>query len=60
MTINFSGLPFATHRVQYTAGLVNAIWTNAITVSADALGGFTFVDTNAPLTPRRFYRAVSP
>ena len=60
MQLAFSGLPFAAHRVQYTASLVNPVWITAATVTADGLGGFNFTDTNAPLAIQRFYRAVSP
>ena len=60
MTIAFSGLPYAAHRVQYTDNLASPVWTNAASVTADALGAFNFVDTNAPLSSHRFYRAVSP
>jgi hypothetical protein len=60
MVLSFSGLPNATHRVQYTASLTSPFWITAATVTADGLGAFTFADTNAPLAGQRFYRAVSP
>jgi len=60
MLLTFSGLPFAMHRVQYTASLASASWTTAANVTADGLGAFNFTDTNAPLANQRFYRAVCP
>ncbi len=58
--IAFNGLPFVTHRVQYTERLTGASWTNAAALNADALGALRFVDTNAPALPQSFYRAVYP
>jgi len=35
-------------------------WSNLGTVLANGSGQFSFTDTNAPLFPMRFYRALSP
>jgi hypothetical protein len=58
--VTFSGLPFAAHQIQASPTLQNPVWTNVATLTANALGGFSYVDTNAASFSQRFYRAVAP
>ncbi len=58
--LTFSGLPFATHRIQYTTSLANPSWMPAVTLVADGLGQFSFTDTNGTFSSQRFYRVVCP
>ena len=44
--------------IEASTNLVN--WSLIGTGTANAAGGFSFLDTNAPLFPTRFYRAISP
>jgi autotransporter-associated beta strand protein len=57
-TGGFAGL---TYTVQAAPSLNPVIqWSNLGTATANASGVIVFTDTNAPLFPMRFYRALSP
>jgi len=57
-TGGFAGL---TYTVQAAPSLNPVIqWSNLGTATANASGVIDFTDTNAPLFPMRFYRALSP
>jgi predicted outer membrane repeat protein len=55
-----AGLSNLTHTIQANSNLNTTNWTSIGTAPADGSGVFSFTDTNAPLFPMRFYRAVSP
>ena len=59
VVIGFSGLPYARHRIQFTEDLGNGSWTNQTSVTANALGDFSYVETT-PARPARLFRAVCP
>jgi len=55
------GVSNLTYTIQAATNLNPTInWTNLGVAPANATGIFSFTDTNAPLFPMRFYRAVSP
>jgi hypothetical protein len=55
------GLSNLTYTIQAASNLNPVIqWSNIGAPVANSSGVFSFIDTNAPLFPRRFYRAVSP
>ena len=55
------GLPGFTYCIEAATDLHPVIqWSNIGWAVPDPAGGFSFMDTNAPLFPRRFYRALSP
>jgi len=58
--LQFSGLPFLSHRIQGTTNLVVGVWSDLVSETADAFGALQFQDTQAGTLPLRFYRAVSP
>lgn len=50
-----------TYTIQAATNLSPVIqWTNLGVITAGPNGVFTFIDTNAPRLPRRFYRLLSP
>ena len=59
LQLAFSGLPFASHRVQYNEYLGGNYWTNLSTQVANGLGFFSYAESNANRS-QRFYRAVTP
>jgi autotransporter-associated beta strand protein len=59
--IQGSGLSNLSYSIQAATNLNAPInWTNIGVAPANATGIFSFTDTNAPLYPTRFYRAISP
>jgi hypothetical protein len=55
------GISNLTYTIQAATNLTPAIvWSNLGTALADGSGNISFTDTNAPLFPIRFYRALSP
>ena len=58
--IEFSGFPFAAHRIQYATDISHADWTDTGTATAGATGTLRFVDSSAAGSPQRFYRAAFP
>ena len=62
MLLQLPGLPGSTGGLAATANFTNWItnWTELGPVVANTNGLFQFLDTNAPLTPLRFYRWHSP
>ena len=61
MQITGQGITNLAYIVQATTNLTApVIWTNLGTATANGIGVYQFTDTNAPLLPHRFYRAVSP
>ncbi|SPE50683.1 Xylanase A (modular protein) [Verrucomicrobia bacterium] len=60
LLLTFSGFPFLSHRILAATTLAPALWSNLAFVTADALGGFAWPDSNAPAGPHRFYRASWP
>jgi len=55
------GLSNLTYTIQAVTNLNPPItWANLGPATADNSGVFSFIDTNAPLFPMRFYRAQSP
>jgi fibronectin-binding autotransporter adhesin len=55
------GLSNLTYTIQAATNLTPIInWTNVGSAPANGSGIFSFIDTNAALFPKRFYRAVSP
>ena len=59
---NFEGVgdPGARYVIQANTSLLPGNWITLGTLTAGATGAFRFEDANAPLYPRRFYRAVTP
>jgi len=56
-----AGVSNLIYTIQAAANLNPVIqWSNVGTATASPSGVFTFTDTNAPLFPMRFYRALSP
>jgi len=53
-----AGLSNLTYTIQASTNLL--VWTNIGAALANLTGAFSFNDTNAPLFPLRFYRALSP
>ena len=60
VSLNFAGIPFASHRLLAADTLPGSPWATLTSVFADALGAFSFADTNSIARNQRFYRAVSP
>jgi hypothetical protein len=59
--ITGQGLSNLTYTMQAATSLIPVIqWSNIGSPVANSNGVFSFTDTNAPLFPIRFYRAVSP
>lgn len=59
--IQGQGLPGLTYALEGAPQLnAGAVWSHLGAVTANGAGFFTFTDSDAPLFPRRFYRAVSP
>jgi autotransporter-associated beta strand protein len=55
------GISNLTYTIQAATNLNPIInWTNLGVAPANSNGIFSFTDTNAPLLPMRFYRAISP
>ena len=55
------GVSNLAYTVQAATNLATPItWTLLGAATANSSGVYQFTDTNAPLFPRRFYRAVSP
>jgi len=57
--IEGQGAPNKTYRI-LAADAVTGPYTEIGSATADATGAFSFVDTDAPAHPTRFYRAVWP
>ena len=55
----YAGAPNNTYAIQRTPTFSPTAWTNIGVASADALGRFTFIDSNPP-SPSAFYRATLP
>jgi hypothetical protein len=57
-----SGIPGRTYRLQYSDSLTPATWQNlgVATVTADATGAFSYIDTPPGGTTVRYYRTVYP
>lgn len=56
---NFAGIPGRTYRIQSSNSLAPGGWVDRATVTADALGMFSFTDP-PPLPATRYYRTVQP
>jgi RHS repeat-associated protein len=56
--IRFIGIPERTYRIQATTDLDNPNWVPLTSVVAGSNGLFQFFDTDAPLYPQRYYRAI--
>jgi autotransporter-associated beta strand protein len=55
------GISNLTYTIQAATNLNPTVkWTNVGVAPANASGIFSFTDTNAPLFPMRFYRAITP
>jgi hypothetical protein len=58
--LSFAGIPGRTYRVQYSDTVVNPIWHDLATNTADPLGQYEYVDRPPPEAASRFYRSVTP
>jgi hypothetical protein len=58
--INGVGQGGATYQIETTSSLSTPSWTVAATVTADANGAFSYIDTEAKTLPMRFYRTFQP
>lgn len=58
--LTFDGIPSRTYSIEFTENLQNASWQTLGTVTANALGIFTFTNSLPAGAPQRFYRAAWP
>lgn len=58
--LRFDGIPGISYRIESTDDASLLIWQTLGTVTADASGQFTYLDTPPGGQPRRFYRSVHP
>ncbi|MGN6555120.1 MAG: LamG-like jellyroll fold domain-containing protein [Verrucomicrobiota bacterium] len=59
VTLNFTGIPGYSYRVQFTTNLTPpVVWQNISTNTADGTGAWQFTDTNAVNSAAGFYRSL--
>jgi hypothetical protein len=58
--VTFDGEPGYRYRVQKTDGLINPVWQDVTSLTADEFGTFQYVDTPPTNAPTRYYRCVWP
>jgi hypothetical protein len=60
VTVDLSGIPGKSYRLQATTNLTSTNWMNIGTNTGGVNGAIQFIDTGATNYPDRYYRAVSP
>jgi hypothetical protein len=60
LVVEWSGMPFGEHQIEFSADLAPASWSLRTNLTADALGNFRHEETWSATEPQRFLRGVLP